>query len=111
MIRTPGKPEKFKGSAPSVSPTATPDGVFSLCSGGVPVQGAFGRLPGKSIRDVGTGMGGAISIFQFGDKIAVQRVTGMEIFDIRDLTPNELDYVYDNQGNLVVDNSGLPVLA
>lgn len=109
MIETKGKSEDFAGSAPSTSPTNQKDGVFSLCSGGVPVQGAFGRIPGKSLRDSGDASGGAISIYQFGLKIVVQRFLGIEIFDLKELAPNEENYVVDNQGEIVTDNSGIPV--
>jgi len=111
MIRTPGKPEKFKGSAPSISPTALPAGLFSLCSGGVPANGSFQRIPGKNLADAGIDTGGAISINQLGLKIVIQRVTGLEIFELFELLPNEDDYVYDNLGNLVYDNHGLKILA
>lgn len=110
MIRTPGQSGKFKGSAPSVSPTALPEGIFSLCSGGVPALGSFQRLPGKVITDGGRTTGGTISINQFGIKVVVQRVTGIEIFDLFELAPNIANYVYDNLGNLVYDNFGLKIL-
>jgi bifunctional DNA-binding transcriptional regulator/antitoxin component of YhaV-PrlF toxin-antitoxin module len=109
MIRTDGQFEPFKGSAPAISPTATPQGIFSLCSGGVPTQGAFGRLPGKTLRDAGLTTGGAITIYQMGDKVVIQRVAGMEIHNLADLSPNEQDYVVDNFGNLVYDNHGILV--
>lgn len=107
MISTPGETEKFKGSEPSTSPTAIEQGVFSLCSGGVPTQGSFGRIPGKTIRDAGTSTGGAISIYQFGQKVVVQRYNDIEIFDLTELAPNPADYVVDNEGNQVVNNEGL----
>lgn len=109
MIETAGLSEKYAGSAPSISPTLLPQGVFSLCSGGVPANGAFMRLPGKSLRDLGLATGGAISIYQFGQKIVVQRFLGIEIFDLRTLAPNPEDFVYDNEGNQVFDNLGIPV--
>ena len=109
MLRTQGQFENFKGSAPSVSPTALPQGVFSLCSGGVPLQGAFARLPGKNLRDGGFTTGGAISIYQFGKNVVVQRVVGLEIFKLTELTPTLQDYVFDNEGNLVYDNHGILV--
>lgn len=110
MIRTEGQPEEFRGSTPSVSPTTLPDGVFSLCSGGVPTNGALGRLPGKIIRDLGASSGGAISIYQFGQKVVVQRVTGIELFDLAELAPTELDYLRDSFGEIVYDNSGIAIL-
>jgi hypothetical protein len=110
MIRTQGQFEPFKGSAPSISPTVLPEGVFSLCSGGVPVQGAFGRLPGKTMRNLGDSTGGAISIYQFGTKVVVQRVVGIQIFELADLAPAESDFLRDNEGNLVYDNSGIAIL-
>jgi hypothetical protein len=110
MLCTDGQFEPFKGSAPSVSPTALPDGVFSLCSGGVPTQGSLGRLPGKSMRDSGATTGGAISIYQFGNKVVVQRVVGLQIFDLSELAPNEIDFLRDNAGNIVYDNHGIPIL-
>lgn len=109
MIETKGKSEDYSGSVPSRSPTAQEEGVFSLCSGGVPQQGAFARIPGKSLRDIGSDKGGAISIYQFGQKVVVQRFVGIEIFNLVDLNPNEADFVYDNDGELVVDNNGIPV--
>lgn len=109
MIKTNGQTEDFRGSAPSVSPTAQKAGVFSLCSGGVPVQGSFGRVPGKTLRNAGSANGGAISIFQFGNKIVVQRFSGVEIYDLVELAPNLADYVYDNFGNIIVDNFGIPI--
>lgn len=109
MIETKGESEYYAGSVPNNSPTVQKTGVFSLCSGGVPNQGAFARLPGKTLRSIGTQTGGAISIYQFGVKIVVQRYTGIEIFDITDLTPTPEDFVYDNEGNQVFDNSGLAV--
>lgn len=92
-----------------MSPTALEAGLFSLCSGGVPSQGSFARLPGKSMRATGAGGGGVISIYQFGAKVAVQRFTGIEIYDLKDLIPHVEDYVYDNEGNLVYDNNGILV--
>lgn len=109
MLSSDGKSEDFQGSVPSVSPTAQKDGVFSLCSGGVPSRGGFLRLPGKSLRDAGIETGGAFSIYQFGQKIVVQRYIGIEIFDLVTLAPNVEDFVYDNEGNLVLDNEGIPV--
>lgn len=110
MIRTPGQPESFKGSAPSISPTALPDGLFSLCSGGVPANGAFKRLPGKTLTDAGAATGGAITIYPFGNKVVVQRPDALEIFDLYELSPNAANYVYDNEGHLVYDNFGLKIL-
>lgn len=110
MLRTAGETEDFRGNAPAISPTAMPVGVFFLCSGGVPTQGSFGRLPGKTLRDTGTTTGGAISIYQMGDKVVVQRVAGVEIFNLSDLAPNEEEFLVDNEGNIVTDNHGLPIL-
>lgn len=109
MIETKGTTEEYKGTNAFISPTAQATGVFSLCSGGVPVQGGFGRIPGKTIRDSGVGKGAAISIYQYGQKIVVQRYSGIEIFNLSDLAPNIADYVYDNEGNIVTDSFGIPV--
>lgn len=109
MLKTPGKSEDYKGSDPSRSPTAQEDGVFSSCSGGVPSGGALARIPGKSLRDAGLDTGAAISIYQFGQKVVVQRFTGIQIFELVELAPNPTDYVYDNEGFLVTDNEGIPV--
>lgn len=109
MIDTKGKFEAYKGSSPAGSPTALPDGIFSLCSGGAPIRGAFGRIPGKTLRDKGIDAGAAISIFQFGQKVVVQRWIGLEIYDLTEVSPNEADYVTDNDGRLVYDNSGIPI--
>lgn len=109
MIQSSGKPENYKGSNPSRSPTVQDEGVFSLCSGGVPIRGAFGRIPGKSIRALGDNVGGAITIYQFGLSVVVQRFLGMEIYKLADLNPNATDFVYDNQGNIVDDNFGIHI--
>lgn len=109
MIETNGQSEKFKGSSPSIAPLALPLGIFSLCSGGVPNQGTFAKLPGKTLKDTGSSTGGVISIYSFGTKVVVQKYIGIEIFDLRTLIPRVEDFVYDNESNLVYDNSGLPV--
>lgn len=108
---TPHKSEKYKGQDSSVSPTILEDGLFSLCRGGVPVQGAFQRIPGKTLRDIGLSTGGVLSIYQFGNSVVVQTFVGIVIFDLRSLIPQVDDYVVDNEGNLVTTNEGLPVLA
>jgi hypothetical protein len=110
MLNTKGKTEKFKGCIPSLSPGMLQEGIFSLCSGGVPLQGSFGRIPGKYLRDSGSEHGGVISIYQFGKKIAVQRFVGMEIYDITTLAPTEENNLFDSEGNLVYDNEGIPIL-
>lgn len=102
-----GKGEFYKGSEPSRSPTTQPSGVFGFCNGGIPEKGAFARLPGKTMRDTGIGKGSAITVYQFGQNVVVQRWIGIEIFKIAELAPNELDYVYDNFGNLVYDSFGI----
>lgn len=109
MLKTRGQPNFFKGSMPSVSPTALAAGVFSLCSGGVPSRGGFSRLPGKTIRNSGVSSGGVISIHQLGELVIIQKFTGVEIFDLRELVPDVQDYVYTNEGILVKDNEGIPV--
>lgn len=111
MIATPGKPQFYKGSSPSGSPNQLAEGVFSLCSGGVPLQGSFARAPGKNLRETGTQYGGAISLAQLGNLVVIQRFNGLEITPIINVipTPNE-DYVYDNEGFLVYDNEGIPVV-
>lgn len=110
MIATLGKSEGYKGIYPSASPTSAPPGVF-LSVDGVPKQGAFARLPGKTLRDLGITTGGILSIYQFGTLVAVQAYTGLIIFDLLTLTPQPTDLVYDNEGNQVFDNGGLAVLA
>lgn len=109
MIASPGKPQFYKGVDASASPTTVEEGIFSFCSGGVPQQGSFARIPGKSLRNSGRATGGVISIYQLQSSIVVQRYSGIEIFDITDLAPNPSDYVRDNEGNLVYDNEGIPV--
>ena len=109
MLATKGEAEFYAGSEPANSPTAQKVGVFSLCSGGVPINGAFGRIPGKSPLSVGLDTGGAMSIYQFGRKVVVQRYTGIEIFDITEISPQPQDYLYDNEGNLVYNNSNIPI--
>lgn len=109
MLKTTGQTGQYKGQNSSVSPTALEIGLFSLCSGGVPSRGAFARVPGKSMRSTGELAGGVISIYQFGGLVVVQRYTGIEIYNLHDLIPHTSDYVLDNEGNLVYDNSGLAV--
>lgn len=111
MISTPGKSQSYKGSSPSGSPNSLGEGVFSLCSGGVPKQGSFARVPGKVLRETGFQTGGILSIAQLGNLLVIQRYTGIEIIDIINVIPDpENDYTYDNEGFLVVDNFGIPVL-
>lgn len=102
-----GVPEFYKGSEPSRSSTILDQGVFGFCQGGIPEHGAFARLPGKTMRDAGTGTGAAITIYQFGSNVVIQRYVGIEIFRIRDLAPSEVDFVFDNEGNIVFDNEGI----
>lgn len=109
MIETKGQSEKFQGSSPSVSPTALGFGVFSLCSGGLPSKGSFGKLQGKTLKSTGALTGGILSIYAFGEKLVVQSFVGIEIINLRDFIPHLADYVYDNEGNLVYDKSGLPI--
>lgn len=109
MLETKSQSEYYSGSAPSVSVTNQKPGVFSLCSGGVPNHGAFARVPGKTLQSIGNLTGGVFSIYQFGSKIVVQRYVGIEIYDIGALAPLPTDYVYDNEGNSVYDNGGIPV--
>lgn len=111
MIETKGKSQKFKGSNPSISPTITDAGIFFLCSGGTPVRGALARLAGKTLRDNGLLNGAAITIYQLGEKAVVQRNTGLQIYELSELNPSELDFVYDSFENLVYDNFGIPVTA
>lgn len=105
MVKSPVKSEKFAGSAPSNSPTTQESGVFSSCSGGVPVRGAFGRLPGKVLKFF-AGMGGVISIAEFGKKLVVQYFSGVVVFDASEIEPDLDCAVTDNSGNLVYDNFG-----
>ena len=109
MIKTtPIKNEKFKGSAPSVSPTAQNSGVFSLCSGGVPFHGSLSRLPGKVIK-VFENLGGVIQILAFGKKVAIQYHGGLVLYDSSEIFSTNKDFVTDNDGNLVTDNFGIPI--
>lgn len=111
MIATKGTPQFYKGSSPSGSPNQLQEGVFSLCSGGIPKQGSFARIPGKVLRETGFQTGGIISIAQLGNLVVIQRYTGLEIIDIINVIPNPTDnYTYDNEGFLVVDNFGISVL-
>lgn len=107
MIETKGTSEDFAGSIPSNSPTVQKSGVFSLCSGGVPIRGAFGRLPGKTLRYTGLENGAAISMYQLGSKLVIQRFTGIEIVDLLGVLP--VDYVFDNEGHLIYDSQGIPL--
>lgn len=109
MIATPCKPQFYKGVNASASPTTVEEGIFSFCSGGVPQQGSFARVPGKSLRNSGSLTGGVISIYQLSTSIVIQRFTGIEILDIKELAPNSQDFVTDSFGNLVYDNQGIPV--
>lgn len=109
MTKTTGNSEDYKGADPSKSPATQQSGVFSSCSGGYPQQGAFARIPGKTLRAIGDIGGAAISMFQFGSLVVVQRFLGLEIFNLNELAPNPVDYVYDNEGFLVYDNLGIPV--
>lgn len=109
MLKTSGASEQYKGQNSSISPSSLTEGLFSLCSGGVPSGGAFARLPGKSMRDTGILGGGIMSIYQFGNHVVVQRYIGIEIYNLHDLLPQPTDFVKDNEGNLVYDNSGLAV--
>lgn len=110
IASTKSQSEGYKGSYPSASPTNLPTGVFSFCSG-LPKQGASARFPGKTLRDIGINTGGILSIYQFGTLVAVQAYVGLIIFDLLSLIPQVTDLVYDNEGNQVFDNEGLPVLA
>lgn len=110
MIATPSKPQFYKGSSPSGSPNSLSEGVFSFCSGGVPQQGSFARIPGKNLRELGTTMGGIISLVQLGSLIVVQRFAGIEIIPLIGVVTDPSNLVYDNEGNLVVDNFGIPVV-
>lgn len=109
MIRTPNTTEKYKGSDLSTNPTGLGSGVFSLCRGGVPKNGAFARIAGKTIKAFAN-LGGVISIAEFGRKIVVQYFSGIVIYDARELQPTTTDYVVDNEGNLVYDNFGISVI-
>lgn len=109
MIRTKSKVEKFAGSSPSTSPTNQKRGVFSFCSGGVPTQGSFARLPGKVVKNTSETRGGAITMYAFGRQVVVQYVFGVEIVDGEELVPNFNNYVFDNDGNQVFDEDGISV--
>lgn len=110
MLNTPGEPEDYQGAIPAASPTVQEKGIFSFCSGGVPVAGAFGRLPGKTMRYLGVfTTGGVMSIYDFGKVIVVQVFTGLLVFPTSELAPVGDNFVYDNFGNLVYDNSGIAV--
>lgn len=110
MLSTKLQSEYYKGSSPNTSLTNQKPGVFSFCSGGVPLHGSFARIPGKTLQAVGTSAGGAISIYQMGDIVVVQRYVGIELYALKSLSPQPSDYVYDNEGHLVYDNEGIPVV-
>lgn len=103
--------EGYKGAYPSGSPTNLPSGSFSSVVNAVPKQGSAARIPGKTFRDLGITTGGILSIYQFGTMVVVQSYTGLILFDLLIVSPTVEDYVYDNEGNLVYDNLGLPVIA
>ena len=111
MIQTRGKSQNFAGSNNSTSPSILADGIFTLCSGGTPIQGALQRLPGKTIRDNGEEYGGVISIYQLGQKVVVQRFVGLQIYDMNEINPAEDDFVTDTLLIVVTNNFGLPVTA
>lgn len=111
MIKSDGHSEDYKGSIPSVSPTAQKEGIFSLCSGGVPQQGAFARMPGKSLREANPERGGVITMYQFGSHIVVQYFTGVEIHPVTILAPTEENFYTDNLGNRYYDDLGIPILS
>lgn len=111
MLKTPGESQYFSGSNPSTSPSILENGIFSLCSGGTPIQGALQRLPGKTIRDNGIAYGGAITIYQLGQKVVVQRFGGLQIYDITEINPAITDFITDNSLFVVTDSYGLPLTA
>lgn len=111
MLKTPGKTQNFTGSNPSSSPTILAEGVFSLCSGGTPNQGALCRLPGKTLRDIGIDYGGVISIYQLGKNVVVQRFGGLQLYKLSEVNPNESDFVTDNNLFVITDSNGLPLTA
>lgn len=108
---SPHKSEKYKGQDSSTSPTGLDEGVFSLCRGGVPKNGGFARIPGKTLRDTGLTTGGIITIYQFGNQVVVQTYIGVVIFSITELVPQQADYVVTNEGILVTTKDGLPIFA
>ncbi len=108
MLKTQGQSEKYQGSIPSTSPTVLKKGVFSFCSGGVPQQGSLARIAGKSHKAF-PNLGGIISIAEFGKQVVVQSHGGITLYTTRELFPQESQLIYDNEGNLVVDNFGFPV--
>lgn len=107
---TPHTTEYYKGQDSSISPTALESGVFSLCSGGVPKNGGFQRIPGKSIENLGLNTGGVITLYQFGSMVVAQTFMGLLIFSIDELLPKQEDYVIDNAGNLVTTKSGIQII-
>lgn len=109
MIETQGKPQDFKGSDGSTSPTVLDDGVFSFCSGGVPQQGSFARIPGKLLRNSGVTTGGVISIYQMGTLVVIQKYIGVEILTTNELIPVQENFITDNEGNLVYDKEGIAI--
>lgn len=108
-LQTPGKPEYYAGSSPTISPTNQKNGVFSLCSGGVPNQGGFQRIPGKTLQDVGSTTGGVLSIAQMGIFIVVQCYTGLLIFQLSELLPVNNNFIFTNEGVQILNNEGIPI--
>lgn len=111
MINTQGRIEKFQGSTPSLSPTALSEGVFSLCSGGIPSRGAFLRLQGKTLRDSGVTSGSALSIYQLGNLVVIQKFTGLELHSLANLTASNGDFILDSNNQIVTNLENIPLTA
>lgn len=111
MIESPGKTERFEGIDMSAAPAVLEAGQFSFGVGGVPLQGAFARLPGKTLRDLGITKGGIISIYQFGDNVVVQSYTDLVIYPMPEINPAEGDFVTDTLGAIVKNIAGEPLTA
>lgn len=107
---TPHTEEYYKGQDTSISPTGLDSGVFSLCRGGVPQNGGFQRIPGKTLQNLGLTTGGVITLYQFGNQIVAQTFIGLVIYTLSELLPKESDYIVDNAGNLITTKSGIPII-
>lgn len=111
MIETPGESNRFEGIDMSLAPAILEAGQFSFGVGGVPLQGSFARLPGKTLRDLGATKGGIISIYQFGNNVVVQSFADVTIYTMPEINPSEGDYVTTIGGEIVKNIAGEPITA